>query len=64
MIDLVCQQKLRNSDKTQFTVAHESVYPDFRKALVLETSDGGTTTLKHVDFPPTPVSRALGRYDC
>jgi nitronate monooxygenase len=31
---------------TRFTVAEESVYPDFRKALVLETKDGGKTTLK------------------
>jgi nitronate monooxygenase len=29
-------------------VAEESVYPDFRKALVLETKDGGKTTLKCV----------------
>jgi hypothetical protein len=29
-------------------VAEESVYPDFRKALVLETKDGGQTTLKYM----------------
>ncbi|KAK0385029.1 hypothetical protein NLU13_7507 [Sarocladium strictum] len=31
---------------TRFTVSPESSYPDFRKALVLKTSDGGNTTLK------------------
>ncbi|UNI20650.1 Nitronate monooxygenase [Purpureocillium takamizusanense] len=31
---------------TRFTVAKESIYPDFRKKIVLETSDGGATTLK------------------
>jgi hypothetical protein len=30
----------------QFTVADESVYPDHRKQLILNTSDGGTETLK------------------
>ncbi|KAI6784417.1 Nitronate monooxygenase-like protein [Emericellopsis cladophorae] len=29
-----------------FTVAHESVYPEFRKEMVLKTTDGGTQTLK------------------
>ncbi|RCI09300.1 hypothetical protein L249_1451 [Ophiocordyceps polyrhachis-furcata BCC 54312] len=31
---------------TRFTVAKESVYPDFRKQLVLKTVDGGSSTLK------------------
>jgi len=31
---------------TRFTVAHESVYPEFRKEMVLKTTDGGTQTLK------------------
>ncbi|GJN70829.1 2-nitropropane dioxygenase [Purpureocillium lilacinum] len=31
---------------TRFTVAKESVYPDFRKKIVLETVDGGATTFK------------------
>ncbi|KAJ6440441.1 2-nitropropane dioxygenase [Purpureocillium lavendulum] len=30
----------------QFTVAKESIYPDFRKKIVLETVDGGATTFK------------------
>ncbi|KJZ79631.1 hypothetical protein HIM_01100 [Hirsutella minnesotensis 3608] len=31
---------------TRFTVSHESVYPDHRKQLVLQTKDGGSSTLK------------------
>ncbi|KFH41544.1 Nitronate monooxygenase-like protein [Hapsidospora chrysogenum ATCC 11550] len=31
---------------TRFAVADESVYPDHRKQLILNTSDGGTETLK------------------
>lgn len=30
----------------QFTVAQESEYPDHRKQLILETVDGGASTLK------------------
>ncbi|ATY61496.1 Aldolase-type TIM barrel [Cordyceps militaris] len=31
---------------TRFTVADESIYPDFRKAQVLQTTDGGSSTFK------------------
>ncbi|TQW00709.1 hypothetical protein V2A60_001761 [Cordyceps javanica] len=31
---------------TRFTVADESTYPDFRKAQVLQTTDGGSSTFK------------------
>ncbi|PHH76584.1 hypothetical protein CDD80_1405 [Ophiocordyceps camponoti-rufipedis] len=31
---------------TRFTVAKESIYPEHRKQLVLQTVDGGTSTLK------------------
>ncbi|KEY67107.1 hypothetical protein S7711_07082 [Stachybotrys chartarum IBT 7711] len=31
---------------TRFTVSPESVYPEFRKEIVLQTRDGGSTTLK------------------
>ncbi|KAG6002959.1 hypothetical protein E4U21_002487 [Claviceps maximensis] len=31
---------------TRFTVANESCYPEFRKQLVLNTADGGSSTLK------------------
>lgn len=32
--------------KIQFTVADESIFPDFRKEQVLKTTDGGSCTLK------------------
>lgn len=35
----------------QFTIAPESNYPDIRKQKVLETVDGGVSTLKYDIYP-------------
>jgi hypothetical protein len=42
----ICLWEGKTANIEKFTVANESIYPDFRKEQVLKARDGGSSTLK------------------